>query len=58
MIVCRAVAIGYRGGGEYVPPPRLKFINGPVIYNHMKNYIFEKIMKNGAFFVFTACSES
>ena len=27
-------------------------------YNHMKNDIFGKIMKNGAFFVFTACSES
>ena len=26
----------------------------PVSYNHMEN-IFEKIMKNGAFFVFTAC---
>ena len=27
-------------------------------YSHMKKDIFEKIMKNGAFFVFTACSES
>jgi hypothetical protein len=30
----------------------------PISYNHMKKDIFGKIMKNGAFFVFTACSES